>query len=104
MQKSGINTSAVKPTKQEKLIAGTGSESEEWSSDWTWETCSESEEDETGSTGMYLSQLLHVRFCRPAKIYFVYIIINFMQKKFLFTFLQQQLPQQIQLLPKEHLQ
>ena len=73
-------------------------------SDWTWETCSESEEDETGSTGMYLSQLLHVRFCRPAKIYFVYIIINFMQKKFLFTFLQQQLPQQIQLLHKEHLQ
>ena len=45
MQKSGINTSAVKPTKQEKLIAGAGSESEEWSSDWTWETCSSSDEE-----------------------------------------------------------
>ena len=45
MQKSGINTSAVKPTNQEKLIAAAGSESEEWSSDWTWETCSSSDEE-----------------------------------------------------------
>ena len=45
MEKSGLNTSAVKPTKQEKLIAAAGSESEEWSSDWTWETCSSSDEE-----------------------------------------------------------
>ena len=45
MQKSGLNTSAVKPTKQEKLNAAAGSESEEWSSDWTWETCSSSDEE-----------------------------------------------------------
>ena len=45
MQKSGITPSAVNPTKQEKLLAAAGSESEEWSSDWTWETCSSSDEE-----------------------------------------------------------
>ena len=45
MQKSGITPSAVNPTKKEKLVAASGSESEEWSSDWTWETCSSSDEE-----------------------------------------------------------
>jgi hypothetical protein len=46
MQNSGIDTSAVKPTKQEKLVAAAVSdEVEDWSSDWTYETCSSSDEE-----------------------------------------------------------
>ena len=46
MQKLGINTSAVKPSKVEKLATGAaGSDADDWSSDWTWETCSSSDEE-----------------------------------------------------------
>ena len=50
MQKSDTNNCAVKPicskgSKNKNSTAAAGSESEEWSSDWTWETCSSSDEE-----------------------------------------------------------
>ena len=52
MQNSEVNNCDVKPpvttaaSKNEKSAkAAAGSESEEWSSDWTWETCSSSDEE-----------------------------------------------------------
>ena len=49
MEKLGIKIDDVKLTKSEKMKAAAavnaGSESEEWSSDWTWETCSSSDEE-----------------------------------------------------------
>ena len=49
MEKLGIKIDDVKLTKSEKIAAAAavnaGSESEEWSSDWTWETCSSSDEE-----------------------------------------------------------
>ena len=46
MQKSGsVKHMSSTPSKNEKSTAAAGSESEEWSSDWTWETCSSSDEE-----------------------------------------------------------
>ena len=51
MQNSSVNNCDVKlvtteSSKNDKsATAAAGSESEEWSSDWTWETCSSSDEE-----------------------------------------------------------
>ena len=46
MQKSGVDTCSVfkSNSKNEKLNRNS-SEGEDWSSDWTWETCSSSDEE-----------------------------------------------------------
>ena len=46
MQKSGADTSSVlKSNSKNERLNRNSSEGEDWSSDWTWETCSSSDEE-----------------------------------------------------------